>query len=179
LGKIITQQGDATEELTSEDPTVELDILEQTISIEGARELRLDALGLVPAPIPRAWIREGSPVARNKRLTGGSEQLHSTIMWDCTAGSFDWIYERDEVVHVLEGFVIIEDAAGVRQTLREGDTFLFPTGARYQWTVPNYVRKISFSYSPLSRGMRTINGIIEYVTAPFRRKPTWTTVRDG
>lgn len=178
MGKV-SQQGDATHEPTADDPTVELDMLEQTISIEGARELRLDALGLVAAPIPRAWIRDGNPVARDKRLAGSSDRLPSTIMWDCTAGRFDWFYEAEEVAHVLEGSVIIEDAAGVRQRLQTGDTFLFPAGSRYQWTVPNYVRKIAFSYSPLSRQMRLINGIFECLTAPFRRKPVWATARDG
>ena len=173
------QQGDDTNDLTSDDPTVELDILEQTISIEGARELRLDALGLAPAPISRAWIREGDPVARNKRLTGGNGTLPSTVMWDCTAGRFDWFYEDDEVAHVLEGSAVIEDSAGVRRRLQTGDTFLFPAGSRYQWNVSNYVRKIGFSYSPQSRGMRIISGIFDYLTAPLRRKPAWTAARDG
>ena len=173
-----SQQGNATDDPTADDPTVELDILEQTISIEGARELRLDALGLVAAPIPRSWIRDGEPVARNKRLTGG-DGLPSTVMWDCTAGRFDWIYEAEEVTHVLEGSVIVEDAAGVRKMLRAGDTYLFAAGTRYEWTVPNYIRKIAFSYSPLSPQMRLINGIVECLTAPFRRKPAWTTARNG
>ncbi len=153
-------------------------MLEQTISIEGARELRLDALGLAAAPIPRAWIREGNPVARDKHLAGGSGRLPSTIMWDCTAGRFDWFYEAEEVAHVLEGCVIIEDAAGVRHRLQTGDTFLFPTGSRYLWTVPNYVRKIAFSYSPLSRQIRFINGLFGRLTAPFRRQPLGAAARD-
>jgi hypothetical protein len=173
------QQGDDTHELTADDPTAELDILEQTISIEGARELRLDALGLVPAPISRAWIREGNPVARNKRLAGSAGALPSTIMWDCTAGRFDWLYEDDEVAHVLEGYALIEDSAGARHRLQAGDTFSFAAGSRYQWTVPNYVRKIAFSYAQPSRGMQILNGILEYLTAPFRRKPAWAAARDG
>lgn len=178
MGKV-PQQDDATDELTADDPTVELEMLEQTISIEGPRELRHDAHGLVSAPIPRAWIREGNPVARDKRLAGSNDRLPSTIMWDCTAGRFDWYYEHEEVAHVLEGCVLIEDAAGARQILQPGDTFLFPAGSRYEWTVPNYIRKIAFSYSPLSRRMRIINGIFQSLTAPFRRKPAWANARNG
>jgi uncharacterized protein len=176
LGKSPRQE-DATRELTADDPTVELDMLEQTISIEGARELRHDAHGLVPAPIPRSWILEGSPVARDRRLAGSSDQLSSTLMWDCTAGRFNWFYEDDEVAHVLEGSVVVEDAAGVRQRLQTGDTFLFPAGSRYQWTVSNYIRKIAFSHSPLSREMRIIQGVLERLTAPFRRKPAGAAAR--
>lgn len=171
-------EGDAADELTADDPTAELEMLEQTISIEGARELRHDAHGLVPAPIPRAWVLEGNPVARDKRLAGGGD-LPRTLMWDCTAGRFNWYYQDYEVAHVLEGSVVIEDAAGVRQWLRTGDTFLFAAGSQYQWTVPNYIRKIAFSYSPLPREVRIIQGILERVTGPFRRKPAGATSRDG
>lgn len=166
------QEGGATGQLTADDPTVELDMLEQTISIEGAQELRHDAHGLLPATIPRAWILEGNPVARSKRLAVGSDQLATTWMWDCTAGRFNWIYDDDEVIHVLEGSVIVQDAGGVPQRLQAGDTFLFPAGSRYQWTVPNYVRRIAFSHPPLSRELRIIRGLLSRLTAPFRRKLT-------
>jgi uncharacterized protein len=179
LGKV-PQKGDATDELAADDPTVELEMLEQTISIDGPRELRFDPHGLTPAPIPRAWIIEGNPVARDRRLVDSGGRLPRTLMWDCTAGRFDWFYKDDEVAHVLEGLAIIEDAAGVRQMLHTGDTFLFPAGSRYQWTVPNYVRKITFTYSPLSREMPLINGIFARLAAPFRRKRAGAAVaRDG
>jgi uncharacterized cupin superfamily protein len=158
-------------ELTADDPTVELDILEQTISIEGARALRHDAHGLLPAPIPRAWILEGNPSARNKRLAGSSDDRATAFMWDCTAGRFSWLYAEDEIAHVLEGAVVIEDAAGARQALQAGDTFLFPAGSTYRWTVPRYVRKIAFVHSPLSRPMRLVRAMLDPLTAPFRSSP--------
>jgi uncharacterized cupin superfamily protein len=164
--------GGTTRQVTAEDRAAELDLLEQTISIEGARILRHEAHGLTPAPIARSWILEGDPVARQKRLTGSRDQLAATVMWDCTAGRFNWFYEQDEVVHVLEGCVLIQDAAGLRRRLQEGDTFLFPAGSRYQWTVPHYIRKIGFLHVPLSREMRIIQGVLEYLKAPFRRKPS-------
>ena len=165
------QEGSAVRSAAADDPTSELDILEQTISMESARALRLDAHGLDPSPIPRAWILEGNPVSRNKRLAGSSDGMASTYMWDCTAGRFNWFYDTDEVIHVLEGSVILEDAAGVRRRLQAGDTFLFPAGSRYHWTVPHYIRKVAFLYSPLSREMRLIRGILRRLAAPFRRKP--------
>jgi uncharacterized protein len=161
----------ATRQLTADDPTVELDVLEQTISIEEAVELRRDAYGLSASPIPRAWILEGNPVARKKRLTRSSDNLAGTMMWDCTAGRFNWFYDEDEVIHVLAGSVVVEDAAGARLRLEAGDTFLFPAGSRYLWNVPHYIRKIAFLYRPLSWEMRIIRGIHKRVTAPFRRKP--------
>ena len=166
----LPQESGATR-VTADDPTVELDALEQTISMEGGRIVREDAYGLTPSPIPRAWILEGNPVARKKRLAGSSDRLATTLMWDCTAGRFKWVYDEDEVIHVLEGFVVIEDSAGIRQRLQAGDTFLFPAGSRYLWTVSSYIRKIAFVYPPLSPEMRIIRGILKRLTAPFRRKP--------
>jgi uncharacterized protein len=163
-------EGGATRQEKAEDPATELDLLEQTISIEGARILRHDAHGLTAAPIARRWILEGDPVAREKRLTGSTDRLASTFMWDCTAGRFDWFYKADEVVHVLEGCALVEDAAGAHRRLQAGDTFLFPAGSRYQWTVPHYVRKIGFLHVPLSRELRIIRRVLERLKAPLRRK---------
>lgn len=165
------QEGGASRQMTEDEPTVELEILEQTISMEGARALRHDAHGLVCAPIPQSWILEGNPVARSRHLAGSTDKLAATFMWDCTAGRFNWFYDQDETAHVLEGSALIEDAAGVRQALKAGDTFLFAAGSRYEWTVPGYVRKIAFLHSPLSRGMRLIAAAMERLKARFRRKP--------
>jgi uncharacterized protein len=165
------QEGGAAREISADDPTVELDVLEQTISMEGGPVLRDHAQGLVPAPIPRAWILEGNPVARKKHLASSSDRLARTLMWDCTAGRFNWFYDEDEVIHVLEGSVFIEDVAGARQRLQAGDTFLFPAGSRYLWTVSGYIRKIAFLYPPLSPEMRLVRGVLKRLTAPFRRKP--------
>jgi uncharacterized protein len=133
--------------------------------------------GLQPDPIPREWILEGNPTARRKLLVGSSDDRSSTHMWDCTAGRFNWFYACDEVIHVVEGTVIVEDEAGGRRQLRPGDTFLFPTGSRFHWTVPQYIRKVAFLHSPLSSKARMARGIFRALTAPFRRKATssvWT-----
>lgn len=169
MGKSPQESGTARHG-TEDDSTVELDILEQTISIEGARALRHDALGLEPARIPQSWILEGNPTARGRRLAGSSDRLATAFMWDCTSGRFNWSHDEDEVAHVLEGCAIVEDAAGVRRALQAGDTILFAAGSTYQWTVPGYVRKIAFLYPPLSPEMRIVRGILDRLTAPFRRK---------
>lgn len=137
-----------------------------SISIEGGVDH-----GLVADPIPRDWILEGHPVARSKLLVGSSDHMASTHMWDCTAGHFNWFYTVDEVIHVVEGSVVVEDAAGERRELRPGDTFLFPAGSRFTWTVPQYIRKIAFLHSPLSRKLRLAKRIFQILTSPFRRSP--------
>lgn len=168
MGKSPHQRGPVTDG-SADDPTVELDVLEQTSSIEDARVLRRDSHGLAPSPIPQDWILEGNPAARSKRLAVSTDQLATTWMWDCTAGRFDWFYDDDEFIHVLEGSAVIEDAAGVQQRLQAGDTFLFPAGSHYEWKVANYVRRIGFLHPPLSRELKIIRGILRRLKAPFQR----------
>jgi uncharacterized cupin superfamily protein len=133
--------------------------------------------GLQPDPIPRDWILEGNPTARRKLLVGSSDNMASTHMWDCTAGQFNWFYGSDEVIYVLEGSVVVEDTAGVQRRLEPGDTFLFPAGSRFHWTVPHYIRKLAFLHAPLSRKIRLLKGIYGFLQSPFKRKQsaaTWT-----
>jgi uncharacterized protein len=133
--------------------------------------------GLQPDPIPREWILEGNPTARRRLLVGSSDGMASTHMWDCSAGRFDWHYGSDEAIYVLEGMVVVEDAAGVQRRLGPGDTFLFPAGSQFHWTVPHYIRKLAFLHAPLSRKMRVVKRIYGLFKSPFTRKqPTalWT-----
>ena len=132
---------------------------------------------LQPDPIPQNWILDGTPTARRKQLVGSSDDLASTHMWDCTAGRFNWYYGSDEAIYVLEGSVIVEDEAGVKRRLGPGDTFLFPAGTRFHWTVPHYIRKLAFLHAPLSRKMRAVKAVYNFLKSPLKReKPatTWT-----
>ncbi len=153
----------------------ETDLPESTPA--GSRAMLENPYELQPDPIPPGWILEGNPTARRKLLVGSSDDMASTHMWDCTAGRFDWHYGSDEVIYVLEGSVVLEDEAGVQRRLQGGDTFLFPAGTRFHWTVPHYVRKIAFLHVPLSRKMRLLKGIYNFLKSPFRREQpatTWT-----
>jgi len=105
---------------------------------------------LQPAPICRDWIIEGNPLTRSRLLSGSSDDMAFTALWDCTAGRFHWYYDIDETICVLEGAVVVVDPAGQRHSLQAMDTFYFPAGSRYEWTVPAYVRKIAFVHVPLS-----------------------------
>lgn len=124
---------------------------------------------LRPDPIPAEWILEGSPTARRKLLVGSSDDMASTHMWDCTVGRFNWHYRSDEVIYVVEGSVVVEDHAGVRRQLEPGDTFLFPAGSCFHWTVSRYIRKIAFLHAPLSRKVRLLKGIYNFFASPFKR----------
>ena len=105
---------------------------------------------LALSPIRREWILEGNPIARKKNLSSSADGTASTFVWDCTAGRFNWHYQVDETICVLEGAVTITDLAGGARTLEVGDTAFFPAGSNAEWRVDGYVRKIAFLRTPLT-----------------------------
>jgi len=107
-----------------------------------------DHAALKPAPINADWIIEGAPVARNALLSRSEDGSAFTLIWDCTAGLFEWRYSIDETVYILEGSVIVEDAAGGTRRLEAGATALFPAGSRAVWRVESYVRRSPSAANP-------------------------------
>lgn len=98
---------------------------------------------LSPAPVPQAWVRVGQPTATATHLWKSDDGTASTVLWECTAGTFDWHYREEETVHVIEGEVFVEVDGAPRFRLGPGDTALFRAGARAVWTVPDRVRKVA------------------------------------
>ncbi|GBU18973.1 MULTISPECIES: cupin domain-containing protein [Methylobacterium] len=99
---------------------------------------------LVSAPIEPSWIREGAPAARNHVLSKSADGLASTLVWDCTAGRFEWHYDIDETIYFLEGSATIDDRRGTVKTFTAGDVLFLPRGAVCDWHVESYVRKVAF-----------------------------------
>ncbi|QGM47101.1 cupin domain-containing protein [Methylocystis heyeri] len=109
-----------------------------------------NGLALQPAPINPEWIREGAPVARNGLLSRSADGSAFTLIWDCTGGVFEWRYDIDETVFILEGSVTVSD--GDRTVvLGQGDTVFFPAGTTALWRVESYVRKVAFCRRPPHR----------------------------
>jgi uncharacterized protein len=105
-----------------------------------------------PAPIRKEWILEGNPVARNRYFSANPDNTARSCIWECTAGKFNWFYDVDETVCLLEGSVVIKDLeTGVSTTLKAGDMIFFPAGSRAEWTIETYVRKFAFLRTPLTR----------------------------
>ena len=117
-----------------------------------AREFMLSAtkIPLDPAPINADWILEGSPQARNRVVFKSDDGTAWTMIWDCTAGRFNWFYDCDETVHILEGSVSLTTAAGT-VLVEAGNTIFFPAGSWATWHVSSYVRKVAFLRHTLPR----------------------------
>lgn len=125
-------------------------------------------LALRCAPINSDWILEGNPVARNRVLSRSSDSLACTIVWDCTAGKFNWFYDIDETVHIVEGSVTVSDGKSPPKTLMPGDVAFFPAGTKAHWHVENYVRKIAFCQRTLPKAMQGPISLLRKLKAKMR-----------
>lgn len=96
-----------------------------------------------PIEINPTWIKAGNPTFAAAQTTvirhpGGSL---TTGQWYCEGpATFEWTYEVDETIHILDGEAQIE-YQGSQLTLGAGDTAFFQQGTKATWTVPNNVYK--------------------------------------
>ena len=95
-------------------------------------------------PIPPAWVLSGKPVSRTKLLARSHDWLANVVLWECSAGSFNWHYSRDEILFVISGEALIISTAGEERLLGPGDFAYFPAGTSCQWRVLQEVKKIAF-----------------------------------
>jgi uncharacterized cupin superfamily protein len=63
---------------------------------------------LEPSPIEPSWIIEGNPVARSRVLSTSEDRTAQTIVWHCTEGRFNWYYDIDETIMIMEGSIVLE-----------------------------------------------------------------------
>ena len=107
------------------------------------------AVDLKSSPINPDWIRGGAPVARNAVLSTSRDRASCTVVWDCTPGEFEWRYDSDETIHILEGSVVLDDGFAPPRRFGPGDVVLFPQGAVVRWTIETHIRKLAFFHRPL------------------------------
>jgi uncharacterized protein len=103
------------------------------------------------APIPREWILDGAPEAREKDIARSSGGAMKVVVWSCTKGMFQWQYHVDEMAHILSGEVFIVDHVGTKRRLGPGDIAYFPAGSSCVWRVTEDVRKVAVLNVPVPR----------------------------
>jgi uncharacterized cupin superfamily protein len=101
-------------------------------------------IALGPAPITPAWVRAGAPIARAAELSRSADGTSFTVIWDCTAGEFDWHYRVDETLQVLEGHAILQEPGKLPIRLGPGDVAFCPRGTTVHWHVECYIKKVAF-----------------------------------
>jgi uncharacterized protein len=105
-------------------------------------EVAHTASNLTPCPIEPSWIIEGNPVA--SLLSKSEDGQAWTLVWQCSKGRFDWYYDVDETILILEGSVVIESDAMPPTRYSSGDVIFFRKGAQAKWHVESKVRKLAF-----------------------------------
>ena len=109
------------------------------------------AVQLNLSPIRAEWVLEGNPITHTRLLATSADGTANTLIWDCSAGRFNWFYDIDETIYFLEGTVKIKDETGAVRQLGAGDWLFFPAGSHAEWTVDHYVRKIAFCRQALPK----------------------------
>src|SRR6476661_4818408 len=112
-------------------------------------------------PIEPSWIIEGNPVSRSKILSTSADGTSSTIIWSCTEGRFNWYYDVDETIMILEGSIVLESDGMPLKRYGVGDVIFFRNGAHAKWHVEGHVKKVAFfrQTNPLGLGLvvRAVN----------------------
>ena len=99
---------------------------------------------LTPRPIAPSWIIEGKPEASWCILSQSTDGLATTMVWHCTEGKFNWFYDFDETVLILDGSIVLESDGMPPQRYVAGDVIFFKDGAHAKWHVEGHVKKLAF-----------------------------------
>jgi uncharacterized cupin superfamily protein len=134
------------------------------------------AVDLAPAPIEPSWIIEGNPTATSCTIARSSDGLGSTIVWHCTEGKFNWYYDFDETILILEGAIVLESEGMPAKRYGPGDVVFFRDGAHAKWHVEGHVKKLAFCLKTqpyvLGLAVRVINKLKRMFLTPDGRRGT-------
>jgi uncharacterized cupin superfamily protein len=130
---------------------------------------------LKPAPIEPSWIIEGNPEARSHSLSTSADGTATTLIWACTEGKFNWYYDFDETIMILEGSIVLESEGMPPKRYGAGDVIFFRDGAHAKWHVEGHVKKIAFcrKTTPAMIGfmIRAVNKLKRMFLSPGERRP--------
>jgi len=122
---------------------------------------------LEPAPVSPEWVLNGTPETRSKELARSHDGTSYVMVWDCTAGRFNWHYNKDETLVVISGEAFITNEKGEERRLGPGDIVFFPAGTSCTWRVTKYIRKVAFLRHtmprPLGFGVLAWNKLLRIV----------------
>jgi len=133
------------------------------------------AVSLTPRPIEPSWIIEGHPFAQSCVLSKSADGLASTMVWQCSEGKFNWYYDFDETILILEGSIVLENDTLPATRYGPGDVVFFRDGAHARWHVEGHVKKLAFcrKTQPVLFGLalRAISKLKRTLMPSGRRQP--------
>jgi uncharacterized protein len=101
-----------------------------------------------PVLVDPAWIKSGSPNFRASMFASSPDGKRNSGIWQCDGPStFEWNFDLDETIYILEGEVEIT-YLGKIFTLKLGDTAVFHSGTKAIWHVPKHLKKSFTLHQP-------------------------------
>jgi uncharacterized cupin superfamily protein len=117
--------------------------MDTTLLLDGLIRATPDSFELEAEQIPKEWVLSGSPTSRSKTLKRSADWTSTIVVWECTAGTFQWHYGVDESILIVSGEAILLGANGEETRFGPGDVAYFPAGSCCTWRVEESVRKIA------------------------------------
>jgi uncharacterized protein len=102
-------------------------------------------------PLDPALVTEGQPGSRSKTLSVSRDRLSDVMLWECTAGQFNWHFVRDEVIFAISGKAYFVQADGTERCMAAGDVVFFPAGTSCSFRVDDHFRKVAVLRETISR----------------------------
>jgi uncharacterized cupin superfamily protein len=99
--------------------------------------------------LPDHEILEGEPDARCVFTAKSADDGAAAGFWACGVGRYQFVFDYDEFVYLVEGEVVITEVGGDRSyTLTAGDTAHFPQGTTSIWQVTRRMTKYFVARAP-------------------------------
>jgi uncharacterized cupin superfamily protein len=76
---------------------------------------------------------------------------------DCTEDRFNWYYDFDETILILEGSIVLESEGMKPVRCGPGDVIFFKDGVLAKWHVESHVKKLAKT-QPVSLGFAPARG---------------------
>jgi uncharacterized protein len=100
--------------------------------------------------LPQHEILDGTPDARAMFTAHSADANASAGFWSCDVGRYEFVFDYDEFVYLIEGEVVVSEAAPSTRTftLLPGDTAHFPQGVTTIWQINRRMTKYFVARAP-------------------------------
>lgn len=111
------------------------------------RPLDVTDLEAKPLAPPNAEPLSGEILVRGKVEFTDKDRTIISGIWESDPGVSRWEFTtRGEIIHVLEGIMVVHEDGGEPRELTSGTAAFFPLGWKGTWTVVEPVRKFYVVY---------------------------------
>ncbi len=95
---------------------------------------------IAPFKVNPDWVKQGQPNFRATEFYRSADGQTTSGLFECDASVFEWHYDKDEAIYILEGSVELE-YLGQKFTLSAGQSTFFKAGTVALWRVPEKIKK--------------------------------------